>query len=125
MSQVAAGLAGGATLGHLRELVESSIESDDVGPLVKAVFEVQPAGEPLPLPLTRDSESATTSQGELGQQLPQGSVLDTVLEMLQVVAEQKESEIQQICRLAELCVDQSAARYSLPPALMPPAALFS
>ena len=41
------------------------------------------------------------------------------------VAEQKESEIQQICRLAELCVDQSAARYSLPPAHMPPAALFS
>ena len=124
MSQVAAGLAGGATLGHLRELVESSIESDDVGPLVKAVFEVQPAGELLPLPLTRDSESATTSQGEQGL-LPQGSVLDTVLEMLQEVAEQKESEIQQICRLAELCVDQSAARYSLPPALMPPAALFS
>jgi hypothetical protein len=121
MSQVAAGLAGGATLGHLRELVESSIESDDVGPLVKAVFEVQPAGEPLPLPLTRDSESATTSQGEQGL-LPQGSVLDTVLEMLQEVAEQKESEIQQICRSADLpvthrCPPPAAASEGLPAAL--------
>ena len=116
MSQVqpAAVSAGFSTLGHLRELVESSIETEDVGPLVKAVFEVQPAGEPLPLPLTRDSESATTSQGELGQ-VPQGSVLDTVLEMLQEVAEQKESEIQQICRCAEVLVGR------LPPP--PPACL--
>jgi hypothetical protein len=85
----------GATLEFLKELVASSIESDDVGPLVKAVFEVAPPGEQLPLPLTRDSESGTTSQGE---QLPQDSVLDSVLELLQEVAEEKEAEIQQVCR---------------------------
>jgi hypothetical protein len=89
--------AAGASLEFLKELVASSIENDDVGPLVKAVFEVVPPGEPLPLPPTHDGESGTTSLGD-GGEAGQGSVLDSVLELLQEVAEEKEAEIQQICR---------------------------
>lgn len=81
----------------VRDLVESAIESDDVGPLIKAVFEVQPPGEALPPPLPRGSESATTSQGG-EQQQALANVLDAVLEMLAEVAEEKEAEIAQICR---------------------------
>ena len=93
-------VAGGASLGSLRELVETAIESDDVGPLVKAVFEVHLPGEAVPEPVPRDGESGTTSQGShplLGAVAP-ANVLDTVLEMLQEVAEEKEAEIQQVCR---------------------------
>ncbi|PRW58081.1 exocyst complex component SEC15A [Chlorella sorokiniana] len=88
-------------LEQLRELVETSIESDDVGPLVKAVFEVQPPGEAMPPPLRgagATSESAATTSLADGQ-LPAGtSPLDAVLEMLGEVAEEKEAEIAQICR---------------------------
>lgn len=88
----------------VRELVEGAIESDDVGPLVKAVFEVQPPGEALPQPPPRGSESATTSQGGqhsvgdagAGGQPP--NMLDAVIEALADVAEEKEAEIAQICR---------------------------
>lgn len=50
--------------------VETSIESDDVGPLVKAVFEVQPPGEAMPPPLRgagATSESAATTSLADGQ----------------------------------------------------------
>jgi hypothetical protein len=88
----------GATLDFLKELVASSIESDDVAPLVKAVFDVAPPGEQLPAPPPGGSESATTSQGDA--ELAQASLLETVLGLLQEVEEEKEAEIQQICRWA-------------------------
>lgn len=100
-----AAAAPGASLEHLRDLVESAIESHDVGPLVKAVFEVE-AGEagagapptpPLPAPPGRadGGESATTRDSDA---VPAGSVLERVLELLGEVAEDKEAEIAQICR---------------------------
>ncbi|KAL4430682.1 hypothetical protein ABPG75_005938 [Micractinium tetrahymenae] len=106
--------APGASLEHLRDLVESAIESHDVGPLVKAVFEVE-AGEagaglpgtagaggapptpPLPAPPGRadGGESATTRDSDA---VPAGGALERVLELLGEVAEDKEAEIAQICR---------------------------
>ncbi|KAL4432419.1 hypothetical protein ABPG77_001718 [Micractinium sp. CCAP 211/92] len=106
MARPALATAGpGASLEHLRDLVESAIESHDVGPLVKAVFEVE-AGEagagavltpPLPAPPTRadGAESATTRDSDA---VPAGGVLERVLELLGEVADDKEAEIAQICR---------------------------
>lgn len=108
---LAAAAAPGASLEHLRDLVESAIESHDVAPLVKAVFEVE-AGEagavsqgaagapptpPLPAPPGRadGGESATTRDSDA---VPAGGVLERVLELLGEVAEDKEAEIAQICR---------------------------
>ena len=83
----------------LKELVQLALENDDINPLVRAVFEVQPAGEPLPEPPARDSESGTTSldaaaaaagaAGGLGGSgvLPPATVLETVLGMLQDLVE--------------------------------------
>lgn len=97
----AAAGAGADAMDRLAELVESALDSDDVAPLVKAVFEVAPPGEALPLPVPRGSESATTSLGggaggDVGAE--PGNVLDAVLGLLHQVAEEKEAEIQQICR---------------------------
>lgn len=106
MARPALATAGpGASLEHLRDLVESAIESHDVGPLVKAVFEVE-AGEagagavltpPLPAPPARadGAESATTRDSDA---VPAGGVLERVLELLGEVADDKEAEIAQICR---------------------------
>lgn len=93
-------VSSGATLEFLKELVATSIESDDVAPLVKAVFDVPPAGE----------QPAATGQGDA--EAGQASVAEAVLGLLQEVAEEKEAEIQQICRwsLASAAAKQHRCR---------------
>lgn len=63
---------------------------------VRLVFDVHPA-EPLPVPVPLDSESGTTTLDEAAALLRENP-LEAVLEALQEVAEDKEAEIEQICR---------------------------
>ena len=109
---MATSLALGVPLDTLREYVESAVESEDIIPLVKLVFEAQPPADPLPAPLARDSESGTTSLGGDGPGAGDGSggggggsrlvggaaALPAVLEVLQEVADDREAEIRQMCR---------------------------
>jgi hypothetical protein len=64
---------------------------------VRLVFDAHPNDVPLPLPLPLDSESGTTTLDDLGALL-QDNPLEAVLEVLDEVAEDKQAEIQQICR---------------------------
>lgn len=77
--------------------IEGALDSDDITPLVRLVFDAQHPNEPLPLPIPLDSESGTTTLEEAGAALRENP-LESVLEALQEVAEDKEAEIQQICR---------------------------
>ena len=79
----------------LLDLVDHALESDDIGHLIRLVFEAQPQETPLPRPLPKDTDSATTSQGDAGAG---ESPLEAVLAVLYEVAEDREAEISQICR---------------------------
>ncbi|GAB4817780.1 hypothetical protein N2152v2_004826 [Parachlorella kessleri] len=81
----------------LRETVETALEAEDITPLVRLVFDAHPADEPLPVPVPLDSESGTTTLDEMGALL-QENPLEALLEVLGEVVEDKEAEIQQICR---------------------------
>lgn len=91
----------------LRELVESAVESGEVAPLVKLAFE---AGEP--------GGSGGDASGQQQREAEAGSALvNSVLELLTQVADDKEAEISQICR----CTQEGGKDGMRTPLLPPPA----
>eukprot|EP00887_Chlorella_sp_A99_P005321 scaffold1.g5321.t1 len=94
-----AGLNGAHSLAHLsashgmHDLVEHALEAGDISQLVRLCFDAQPT-DAAPPPPPRDGESAATGGGETREDSP----LEAVLTALEEVAEDREAEIQQICR---------------------------
>ena len=89
----------------LREAVEHALDSEDFTPLVRLVFDAQ-SQDGVPPPAPKDSESAGTSQGEQAGEPP----LKAVLAVLQELADDREAEIQQICRCAEHSMGPTSRR---------------
>lgn len=80
----------------LMDAIDQALDSGDTSHLVRLVFATDPSRF-LPAPSGPDTDTVTTSLGD-DDGFPGGNVLESVLEALQEVSEDREMEIQDICR---------------------------
>ncbi|RMZ54715.1 hypothetical protein APUTEX25_003093 [Auxenochlorella protothecoides] len=79
----------------LMDAIDQALDSGDTSHLVRLVFATDPSRF-LPAPSGPDTDTVTTSLGD-DDGFPGGNVLESVLEALQEVSEDREMEIQDIC----------------------------
>ncbi|KAL6766648.1 hypothetical protein ACKKBG_A36835 [Auxenochlorella protothecoides x Auxenochlorella symbiontica] len=79
----------------LMDAIDQALDSGDTSHLVRLVFATDPSRF-LPAPSGPDTDTVTTSLGD-DDGFPGGNVLESVLEALQEVSEDREVEIQDIC----------------------------
>lgn len=77
---------------QLRDIIEASLDAHDITPLLKIVFQGGVAPKDL---LPAPSDDGTASGAETPRQASQ---LETVLDTLQSVYDEKEAEVQAICQ---------------------------